>query len=166
MTRRTNWTMPGSDTCIISIPDHASTRTSWFGITRPCSEELRDCIDHDVLTRSLSLLGNPSAGIPEGSSFDTQGYVHEDGSAARSGSAESSTPEPLHLDFEHRTGVGSLLDDYELLERIARGGMGIIYRARQRSLNRIVAVKVIADAEFANESAIERFQSEAQAAAV
>ncbi|MEW4529371.1 protein kinase [Maioricimonas sp. JC845] len=130
-----------------------------------CTGELRDCIDHDVLTRSLSLLGNPSGGIPEGSSFDTQGYVHDNGSAARSGSADSSTPEPLHLDFEHRAGVGSLLDDYELLERIARGGMGIIYRARQRSLNRIVAVKVIADAEFANESAIERFQSEAQAAA-
>jgi tRNA A-37 threonylcarbamoyl transferase component Bud32 len=55
--------------------------------------------------------------------------------------------------------------EYELMEEVARGGMGVIYKARHRKLNRIAAVKMILRGRFSSDEELQRFHVEAEAAA-
>ncbi len=90
------------------------------------------------------------------------------GRQAKSDAGETISPDRVSLDFlrpSHQPGCLGTLGPYRVIDVIGRGGMGIVLRALDAKLNRIVAVKVLAPELAANPNARRRFLREAQAAA-
>ena len=92
--------------------------------------------------------------------LDSDEAEREEGGSARRG-------ETINAFGERVPPSAALMDfgDYELLEQIGRGGQGVVFRARQKSLNRTVALKIIGLGQWATKAHLKRFRLEAEAAA-
>src|SRR5437773_2236790 len=81
------------------------------------------------------------------------------------GPAHRSTPPTPTEGTEAPAWVGRRVGGFELLEELGRGGMGVVYKAWQPGLNRLVALKMIPGRALADPDAVARFRREAEAVA-
>lgn len=149
-------------------------RAEWTVLAR--QGQPRDLADYalrfpecaDSLSELLAA-NNPQPPSSAGDQLISAGSPSAETSLADATTANAPQPSQLSNTFVPMVDVAQVLNGkigrYEILREIARGGMGVVYKAYDPQLDRMVAVKLIKSGEFADREQIQRFQTEARAAA-
>ena len=140
-----------------------SSRDDFLAQFPDLADELRELMDAADLLGRMTTRGDGAADGPAGAETVALSAPGREGESA--GSIAETLPVAARATGDAGPTLPYDLGDYQLLRVLGRGGMGVVYLAKQKALDRLVAVKMIRSGILADDAEVRRFYTEAQSAA-